>query len=268
VSDNRISTTDTPDARKASLADKVAEASAKFTKAFNAYQCTHEDDPDDYAAIVDGRGSAFQLAGLIERNLSAILSALRSGEDQFARGRQAGRYRHVKRGSTYTKIGVAELQNSTGIECLEGAQLVIYRADNDGQLWARPEREFDDGRFEAIPAPAQVDALGRNRRRRRRGERRCPIGLDDTPSICSAGTCDQCIANVREECGRLAARLAEAEKALEPFAVVGMSDGQDIRDSLMRHLIRHWFGPSDFDATRAYFASAQKDKGNAPESLK
>ncbi len=53
-------------------------------------------------------------------------------------------YRHVKRGTCYTVIGVAELQAKQ----LQGdhAALTIYRGE-DGKLWARNSAEFHDGRF-------------------------------------------------------------------------------------------------------------------------
>lgn len=54
-------------------------------------------------------------------------------------------YVHVKRGSTYSKIGVAELQSFSPV--VEGVPLVIYKSIKDGRLWARPEQEFNDGRF-------------------------------------------------------------------------------------------------------------------------
>lgn len=74
------------------------------------------------------------------------------------------RVRHRKRGSEYEVLhrGV-QLQISTHrrmrsdsrawegqmTALQEGARLVVYRGE-DGQLWAREEREFGDGRFEAV----------------------------------------------------------------------------------------------------------------------
>jgi len=58
------------------------------------------------------------------------------------------RFRHIKRGSTYQLIGVADLQSSFDIH--EGCLLAIYRCEADGRLWARPAVEFNDGRFEEI----------------------------------------------------------------------------------------------------------------------
>jgi hypothetical protein len=57
------------------------------------------------------------------------------------------KFRHKKRGSTYTVIGEAAVQSDTHI--VEGDTLVIYQAE-DGRIWARPKVEFHDGRFEEI----------------------------------------------------------------------------------------------------------------------
>ena len=58
------------------------------------------------------------------------------------------RYRHLKRGSTYVKMGVGELQAASPV--VEGVAVVIYRSEKDGRLWVRPEEEFNDGRFVKI----------------------------------------------------------------------------------------------------------------------
>ena len=56
-------------------------------------------------------------------------------------------YRHRARGTFYTVVGRASLQTDRPIGDDEG--LVIYRGEN-GELWARPVREFRDGRFEPV----------------------------------------------------------------------------------------------------------------------
>jgi len=59
------------------------------------------------------------------------------------------RWRHKKRGTHYTELGTARLQLASPVVIEEGAVLVVYRGD-DGVLWARPEAEFKDGRFEQV----------------------------------------------------------------------------------------------------------------------
>lgn len=57
------------------------------------------------------------------------------------------RWRHKARGTHYTALGVASLQAAEPVT--EGCNLMVYRGDDD-QLWARPESEFRDGRFEQV----------------------------------------------------------------------------------------------------------------------
>jgi hypothetical protein len=61
----------------------------------------------------------------------------------------APRARHLKRGSSYDVIGTGRTQTSVPIG--EDEVLVAYRSE-DGRLWFRPIGEFDDGRFEPLPA--------------------------------------------------------------------------------------------------------------------
>lgn len=80
------------------------------------------------------------------------------------------RWRHVKRGSEYDLLGIAQVQASTPI--VEPQMVAVYRSVREGELWVRPADEFTDGRFEPViedpPAPAasvpaeSVKALERN----------------------------------------------------------------------------------------------------------
>lgn len=89
------------------------------------------------------------LRHLVE-TLDAAQKALRPAVESESGERGVGElWRHVKRGTVYEKIGVAELQCATGQNPGEGEGLVIYRGE-DGKLWARMADEFHDGRFTAI----------------------------------------------------------------------------------------------------------------------
>lgn len=56
-------------------------------------------------------------------------------------------WRHVKRNAMYEEIGRAALQSEQPVS--ENTVLVIYKSAR-GVLWARPEKEFEDGRFEKL----------------------------------------------------------------------------------------------------------------------
>ncbi len=56
-------------------------------------------------------------------------------------------WRHRARGTTYQRLGGAEVQSGRPIK--EGDVLTVY-LDADGKLWVRPVEEFHDGRFEKL----------------------------------------------------------------------------------------------------------------------
>lgn len=90
----------------------------------------------------------------ILRGLNATLRELEAGGWRID-------WRHKKRGTLYQEIGCAELQAGEPVQ--EGAVLMVYQAAG-GKLWARPEAEFHDGRFEKFPSPTTSDGGGENDR--------------------------------------------------------------------------------------------------------
>lgn len=61
-----------------------------------------------------------------------------------AKGARPRRFRHVKRGTTYEVLAIAENENQ------RGASVVVYRGEDDGKVWTRPADQFFDGRFEEL----------------------------------------------------------------------------------------------------------------------
>lgn len=72
--------------------------------------------------------------------------ALKEAREVYDVGKKLVEFRHKKRLTTYNIIGDAELQCSSPVE--EGDKLIVYRCKETGKLWARPQSEFFDGRFE------------------------------------------------------------------------------------------------------------------------
>jgi hypothetical protein len=74
--------------------------------------------------------------------------------------REGTRWRHLERGTTYTMIGYGRAQCSpSGL--LDGENVVLYRSDETGDLFARRHAEFIDGRFEQFE-PEPVEATPEN----------------------------------------------------------------------------------------------------------
>lgn len=67
------------------------------------------------------------------------------------------RARHKVRGGTYEVLGEANLQCSANRD-IDNQQVIVYRGE-DGKLFVRGVAEFNDGRFEHLPAQPDEKAL-------------------------------------------------------------------------------------------------------------
>jgi hypothetical protein len=83
--------------------------------------------------------------------LAKALLAIYGNADQQQRDAPqttAPRWRHKKRGTTYTVVGECQVQAEEPLTDYEIA--VVYRSEADGSLWVRRRSEFHDGRFETL----------------------------------------------------------------------------------------------------------------------
>jgi hypothetical protein len=65
------------------------------------------------------------------------------------------RWRHKQRGTTYAVEGIAMLQTAEPLS--DYTQLIVYRCERTGDLWARSVSEFRDGRFEQITSQEKTN---------------------------------------------------------------------------------------------------------------
>jgi hypothetical protein len=94
-----------------------------------------------------------ECADVFRRDACAALSAVADALRPML-GTGGPRWRHKTRGTTYVEIGRATVQASTGT-IDEDNIVVVYRSE-DGRLWARERREFEDGRFEPVPPTQEL----------------------------------------------------------------------------------------------------------------
>jgi|WetSurMetagenome_2_1015567.scaffolds.fasta_scaffold01778_7 hypothetical protein len=111
-----------------------------------AYEAGYND------AVEEAERKLESVYGTLGKLLARDVRALKTSANIETR-----RWRHVKRGSTYTELTRATLHAKGPI--INGARVVVYRGEHpDGQDWCRPEAEFEDGRFiEIAPANSETE---------------------------------------------------------------------------------------------------------------
>jgi len=71
-------------------------------------------------------------------------------------------HRHKVRGTSYEIVGTAVVQIASDVVLEDEEEVIVYRGE-DGRMWARPEPEFYDGRFEPLAAAPTPDSQGEGR---------------------------------------------------------------------------------------------------------
>jgi hypothetical protein len=70
---------------------------------------------------------------------------------QVANGRKASRWRSKSSQLVYSELCRGKLELTYNRALIEGDRVVVYQSE-DGKIYLRPEVEFDDGRYEAMPS--------------------------------------------------------------------------------------------------------------------
>jgi hypothetical protein len=110
-----------------------------MTQPFTGTQAELADELDKLAEVIDLREITS------DQSAVALLAsaAYALGKSHATEWRPT--HKHLKSGHLYREIMRAEIE-ATLQPC------VVYD-DKAGRSWVRPENEFDDGRFEPVPAP-------------------------------------------------------------------------------------------------------------------
>lgn len=116
--------------------------------------------PNEAIDIVLERARSFPLPATtipnaeVDAEAERIKAALSLVESLKQTGR---RILHRKRGTTYTVLGDAAFQVSTGVaqnprvrQVVDGDPVTIYRSEDDGALYVRFPDEMVDGRFKEL----------------------------------------------------------------------------------------------------------------------
>lgn len=113
----------------------------------------------DMKAIADQvREGKFTDTVAFDGALAAINQFIAMGEEP-----PHATHRHIMRGTEYTLIGIGKIQSAHWTEpnaypnpgAVDMREVAIYSSVDDGTLWVRPVDEFNDGRFEPLPAAPQ-----------------------------------------------------------------------------------------------------------------
>ncbi len=106
---------------------------------------------DAYLSAIE-RGD---VSGVPPLQIEEMNIELMETDEMISQLEKMGRYTHQKTHQPYTLVGFATVQTKTPL--VDNDRVVIYESELHRSLWARPIREFTDGRFVEISREVSGD---------------------------------------------------------------------------------------------------------------
>lgn len=125
------------------------------------YRFTRRNKRKSKPVVIVGHQTIAQLlsGGTVELEACTMIPA----DDIFNAAPQpspVATHKHLKTGGLYAVLFTGRMQSANWFilradgsdVSIDMTEVVIYRSLGDGSIWVRPKSEFEDGRFEPIPA--------------------------------------------------------------------------------------------------------------------
>jgi hypothetical protein len=132
----------------ARLTARVAELETE-NASLASWQCEFTDGKTGLVCA-EGGGTYCAMARRVAELEAALVDITGAGEEAWGPDRPCVKIARAALSQPAPAVGTA--QTSRGIQ--DNEPVVIYRG-KDGSWWARPQYEFNDGRFETLPPPPE-----------------------------------------------------------------------------------------------------------------